>query len=516
MSPTPGYQSRLFQTVRSQVRQLKDNVQLRWRQLKVATTWGVQAGLYPFYILFQASRWGGQVLRQAASNGKQTLLTVARGGQTVPTDRPIQNVLNAIESFSLPMAGNNPSTALQIAILPIVKPKSRLAVWRKKLRTLWPLQRTKAQLPTAIADLSISASVAIQPSEQSAVVTKSIAIQGIASSLVHRRLVLVTSDCQILDVLTDDQQRQLHQRIIWEIAQALYLRRQCDRPRAIPSWKTWQALPIKVRNQSCFPVRVIDRLMAWVQHQPIAQFPTLTGAQPLSLPGSALAAPRQWWAIQPSWIAVTRMLGLPQTLGAKQTLGANLSPLVLTSKTPPLLPPVFAPLQHKLRRYRTALVAVAGAIALLPFTLGLAEPAKAAMTPALPSPIPSPILVERLIDPSRSRRRWKADVKLSEQSGKLSQGKVRIAPQKTAAALSAQAFEGKIADWAGRFSQASVAEDPSTIEVNAVFMGYDRHPLEMLLLWLDRAIAWIEAQFIKVRDRLWPRLQSWLRQYWHY
>jgi hypothetical protein len=509
MSPTPGYQSRLFQTVRSQVRQLKDNVQLRWRQLKVAATWGAQAGLYPFYVLFQAGRWGGQVLRQAASNGKQTLLALARFGETVPTDRPIQNVLNSIEPFSLPMAGNSSSTALQVAILPIVKPKSRLTVWRKKLRTLWPLQRTKAQLSPAIADLSISASVSIQPSEQSAVVGQSISIQGIASSLAHRQLVLTTSDNRILDILTADQQRQLHQRIIWEIAQALYLRRQLNRPRAIPSWKTWQALPIEVRTQACFPVRVIDRLMAWVQHQPIAQIPALTGAQPLSLLGSGWVAPRQWWAVQPSWIAVTRALGLQQILGARR------SPLVLAPTTP-LLPPVLSSLQHKLRRYRTGLVAMAGAIALLPFTLGLAEPAKAAMTPALPSPIPSPMMVERLIDPSRSRRRWQAEAKLSEQSGRLSQGKVRIAPQKTAAALSAQAFEGAIADWAGRFSQTTAAGDPSTIEVNAVFMGYDRHPLEVLLLWLDRAIAWIETQFVKIGDRLLPRLQNWLRQFWHH
>jgi hypothetical protein len=516
MSATPGYQSRLFQTVRSQVRQLKDNVQLRWRQLKVATTWGAQAGLYPLYMLFQASRWGGQVLRQAASNGKQTLLSLARGGETVPTDQPIQNVLNAIEPVSLPMVGNSPSTAIELVIRPIMKPKSTLAVLRQKLRTLWPLQRTKAQLPHAISDLSVSASVSIQPPGQSAVVAQSIAIQGIASSLVHRRLVLVTSDHQILDVLTADQQRQLHQRIIWEIAQALYLRRQLDRPRAIPSWRTWKALPIKVRSQHSFPVRVIYHLMAWVQHQPIAQLPTLPESQPLFLPSSALAAPRQWWtALLPSWTAITRTLGLRHPLGEKLSLTQR-SPLALAPKSPPLLPPIPTLLLHKLRGYRTALVAVAGAIALLPFTLGLAEPAKAAMTPALPSPLPSPILVERLIDPSRSRRRWQAEAKLSEQSGRLSQGKVRIAPQKTAAAQSGQGFEGAIADWAGRFSQAATAGDPSTIEVNAVFMGYDRHPLEVFLLWLDRAIAWIEGQFIKTRARLWPKLQSWLRQYWHH
>jgi hypothetical protein len=114
----------------------------------------------------------------------------------------------------------------------------------------------------------------------------------------------------------------------------------------------------------------------------------------------------------------------------------------------------------------------------------------------------------------RSRRRWQADAKLSEQSGRLSQGQVRIAPQKTAPGLSGTNFEGAIADWAHRFSQTTKAADPSTIEVDAVFMGYDHHPLEVLLLWLDQAIAWVEGQLTRVGDWLFPKLQSWIGQLW--
>ncbi|WP_404789539.1 hypothetical protein [Altericista sp. CCNU0014] len=500
MSPTPGYQSRLFKTARSQVRQLKDNVQLRWRQLKVATAWGVQAGLYPFYVLFQAGRWGGQVLQQAAARGKQALLFLVRDGESVSTDRPIQNVLDAIEQIALPTVGNHPSPEIRLAIRPIPKPKSPLAVLRKKLRSLWQPWRRTGQPTAAISDLSVTASVSLQSAEQSDIVARSVAIRGIASSLAHRQLVLVTSENQLLDVLTADQQQQLHQRIIWEIAQALYIRRQFSRPRAIPGWKTWQALPIKVRPQYSFPVRAIYHLMAWVQQQPIAQIGILPGSQPLSLPTSALGSPRQWQAaLQPSWLRVMR------------AFGAQKSSLALTSKTPSL--PIPKTLQQKLRGYRTALVAIIGAIALLPFTLALPEPANAATAPALPAPLPSPLMVERLIDPSRSRRRWQAEAKLSEQSGRLSQGKVRISPQKTAATLSTQGVEGTIADWTERFSQTTPAGDPSAIEVNAVFMGYDRHPLEVLLLWVDRAIAWIETQFVKIRDGLALKLQNWLRHY---
>ena len=485
MSPTPHYQSRLFKTVRSQVRHIKDSTQLRWRQLKVAAIWGAQAALYPLYTIFQAARWGGQVLQQAATTGTQALLSFARSEKPAPTDQPIQNVLDAIDCLELPMAGNVISNPLQLSIRPIAKPKSVLAVWRKKLSNLWQPWR-KAQPPATISDLSLCASVAMQPSGQSNVVSQSIAIRGVASLLVQQRLVLVTADNQILDVLTVDQQRQLHQRIIWEIAQACYSRRQLGRARrAIPAWKTWQALPIKPRPQYSFPIRAIYHLMAWVQQQSIAQAPLLLPAShPALTPHPMLASLRQWCATLLPPSLYSSPLGKGVLRGVVQGIGithfvqplflsqnAQKAPLCLTGQLPAR--PVLSAIAQKLRGYRTVLVAVAGAIALLPFTLALPEPAKAAMVPTLPAPLPSPLMVEQLIDPDRLRRRWQAEAKIAEQSGSPSQGKVRLAPQKTAARLSAQGFEGAISDWANRFSQTTKAADPSTIEVNAVFMGYE-------------------------------------------
>jgi hypothetical protein len=526
MSPTHRYQSRLFQTVRSQVRNIKDNVQLRWRQLKVKATWGAQTALYPLYTLFQAARWGGQVLEQAAATGTQALLSFARSEKTAPTDQPIQNVLDAIECLELPTVDSAFSNTLQLNLRPITKPKPVLAVWRKKLSTLWQPWR-KVQAPSTLSDLSITASVSLQTSGQSNVVSQSISIRGVASLLVHQQLVLVTSDNQILDVLTSKQQRQLHQRIIWEIAQALYCRRQWDRARrAIPGWKTWQATPIKPRPQYSFPVRAIYHLMAWVQHQPIAQSAlVLPDSQSALVPQPVLASLRQWWTTllsSPSSSPLTARGGLRgvvqgvthfvQPLLLSQN--AQKTTLALASSKPNL--PMLSTIAQKLRGSRTVLAAVAGAIALLPFTLAMPESAKAAMVPALPAPLPSPLVVEQLIDPDRLRRRWQAEAKLSEQSGRLAQGKVRIAPQKAAASgLSAQGFEGAIADWANRFSKTTTVGDPSTIEVDAVFMGYEHHPLQVLLLWVDRAIAWIEVQWVKIGDRLLPRFQSWIGQYWH-
>jgi hypothetical protein len=409
MSPTHRYQSRLFQTVRSQVNHLKDNVQLRWRRIKVAATWGAQAALLPLYTLFQTGRWGAQVLRQATA--KQTLLSFVSDNEISAADQPIKNVLDAIECAALlphgafPTLGNALPNALSIR--PIAKPKSAIAVLRKKLQTFLQPWRVSTKQLNTLSELSISASVSLQPTEQHNVVSRNIALSALPSS------------------------------------------------------------------------------------------PT---------PRPVLASLRQWWAaaLQPSQ---AREITLVQKSGVQRLS------LMLTGQQPTL--PILSTLTQKLRGCRTVLVAVAGAIALLPFTLALPESASAAMVPTMPAPISSPLMVERLIDPARSRRRWQAEAKLSEQSGRLSAGKVRIATQKTAAALSAQKFEGAIADWAGRFSQATAAPDPSAIEVRAVFMGYDHHPLKALLLWLDRAIAWIEAQFTKISHRLLPKLQVWIRQSWH-
>jgi hypothetical protein len=259
----------------------------------------------------------------------------------------------------------------------------------------------------------------------------------------------------------------------------------------------------------------------------------LPAPHPALAPQPVFASLRQWWtSLLPSSLYSSPLYRAGLRLRRERSVERGLvqgithfvqplllnqnvqkAPLALTGQTPDQ--PMLSAIAHKLRGYRTVLVAVAGAIALLPFTLALPEPAKAAMVPTLPAPLPSPLMVEQLIDPDRLRRRWQAEAKISEQSGSPSQGKVRLAPQKTAAKLSPQGFEGAIADWANRFSQATKAADPSTIEVNAVFMGYDHHPLEMLLLWLDRAIAWIEVQLTQIGGWFLSRLQHWMGQYWH-
>jgi hypothetical protein len=45
---------------------------------------------------------------------------------------------------------------------------------------------------------------------------------------------------------------------------------------------------------------------------------------------------------------------------------------------------------------------------------------------------------------------------------------------------------------------AEVEAKPDWIETKAILMGYEKHPLELLLEWLDRAMLWLEKIFVNI------------------
>jgi hypothetical protein len=487
MSSTQQYQSRFFKTVQSQLRQVQDNIQLRWREFKVAATWGAQLSLYPFYVLFQAGRWGGHVLKQTATQSARAL-SAALGLESTPDiDQPVKNVLAALELQLVPTAEISPQVSeWQINLRPATSPKRSL---REKFSTIW--QQLLLVEPS-------TPSVTVFPSQP-------LSIQGFASSLSHRHLILMAADNQPLDILSADQQRQLHQRIIWELANVMRSHRQSQAAKTLPSWKTWKNLPITVRPQMILPVRAVHQLMAWIQHQPIAPSPVLPGTQtppaqqplPISIRGS----------LSLGLMAKNLLERAKKVLSLRQQSALALMP---QQETPPPAPSLSTRIGQRLRGYRGAIGAGIGAIALLPFALAVPEHAAAA-APALPMPIPSPIAVEWLIDTSKTRRRSKEETDLLGQVSKPSQGKVRIPVQKSPTPLnSATNFETAIADWANRFSKTTVSAGRPAIDIDSVFLGYNRHPLEQILLLLDRAMAWTETQLA----HWWPIIQTQLVALW--
>jgi hypothetical protein len=485
MSSTQHYQSRLFKTVQSQLHQLRETIQLRWREFKVTATWGAQLSLYPFYVLFQAGRWGGRILQQTATQSARALSVALGLGPTPDIDQPVKNVLAAFELQLVPTAAISPQVSEWcITIRPAASPKRTV---REKFSAIWQQFR-----PNTLAVTSAALS------ETSILPAQSLSIQGVASSLTHRHLVLIAADNQTLDILSANQQRQLHQRIIWELANVLRSHRQSQLPKNLPSWQTWKALPIAVRPQMSLPVRAMYHLMAWVQNQPLAQS--------LVLPGSQKSSKAMLLNLRNMADSI-----LGQARPVFSTRRRSSLALMPSQKTSMPSPSLSTRIGQRLKGYRGAIVAGIGAIALLPFTLSIPEPAQAAVAPVMPMPVPSPITVEWLMDPSRTRRRSREETDLLGQVSKPSQGKVRIPFQKSPTPLTSETnFEAAIADWANRFSKTTVSAGRPAIDIDSVFLGYDRHLLERTLLRLDQAMAWTETQFA----HWWPIIQTQLVEFW--
>ncbi len=246
MSFSGGYQSKVLKFVVQQSRQLSDRLQQQARQTKVATVWGLQVLLYPFYRLLQATR--NQPLRQAMSKGWSRLQQL-KGNSAVhqpPADTPIQRVLEAIQCHWLAPAARSalaiePVTDLAIAAVEIqpLRPLSLLAKVRQQLSRVW--QQVSPRLRSHLgsdADLECPEDRQLSPPSQ---------IQGIATLLPNRHLVLVTTQNQVLDILTPQQQQQLQQWLIWEFAEYCRQLRRAYRlagqTLSLPKWGAAKALP---------------------------------------------------------------------------------------------------------------------------------------------------------------------------------------------------------------------------------------------------------------------------------
>ena len=169
------YQSHLLSFLNRQLQNAKDKTGMMWRSVKLSASTalriGLQAIMYPIYAVIKAAELVGKQIK--ATTGTMGWL---RSGQSTDTsnlvhltsDSPLANVLTALT------------------------------------------QRQIAQTTVGSAD------------ELTIAFASGLTIQGVASRLSDRRIALVTSDQQVLDLLSDSQEAQLQHRIRYEIA--LYLR----------------------------------------------------------------------------------------------------------------------------------------------------------------------------------------------------------------------------------------------------------------------------------------------------
>lgn len=246
-APTGRYQSQLFNFLNKQSQRLTDKYDRTVRHLKVATVWGVQILLYPIYMMVQAGLSAGRQLAQSAEAGwPQIKALTNHTDEIVPTvDTAIEQVLEEINRLPQLEAQNK-------AIVP--EATSELAT---QIVALTESLNSAPISPTA------------SPTDLNTTTQASSWIQGVATILETRALVLVTIENQILDILTPQQQKKLSSKISWELADQ---RRKWRLAEA--SARRFKPLPklsaLEDNPRVLAPVKLFWQLMAWVQTSPVA------------------------------------------------------------------------------------------------------------------------------------------------------------------------------------------------------------------------------------------------------
>jgi hypothetical protein len=237
-APSRRYQSQLFNFILQQSIKWTDRAAKTLRHLQVATVWGIQALLYPIYVVVQATR---NALGNSATSPTQEL---APADETpIPAaDTPIVMVLADLKDPEIGVIADRgfpefPSETLKSPKL------NAVTQWVKAgIRRIGAIVRVQE---------NSSASIVISPTptlEKTSV--PQLHIRGIASLIGEQKLVLVDDSNQILDILSSQQQQQLERRIFIEIGNY---------------WMAQQ--PIQPELQ---PQKKPNRLLAWMQTSPLA------------------------------------------------------------------------------------------------------------------------------------------------------------------------------------------------------------------------------------------------------
>ncbi|NET39493.1 MAG: hypothetical protein F6K19_47280 [Cyanothece sp. SIO1E1] len=360
------YQSRFFQFISRQSRQLAEKTGQAFRHLKLGIVWGSQSILYPIYAIFQAIRLGERQLGSTAKPSSPELQAAPPDAEQSSNqlialaDTPVQQVLKATQG----MTAHQPVQALkqvsiwgtQILLYPAyalfqVTRLGNRHLQRAAQRGLpklpafqsvlnggpqpllsadMPIQHllqvAKAMVPTLLPQHQLST-----PQRPNAPIPASNAIQGIAALLTTQALVPVTTENEILDVLTLEQQRQLHQQIAWEMANYWRQWRQQWRQLHAPQQSQPKPLPIPVeRANTLLPIRWLQQIMTWVQTGPVATTTDLFGESRLvaSLPPApALSHLKQLQPHQPPRdLLLSVVTALDRTAASLE--GLDLSPFL--------------------------------------------------------------------------------------------------------------------------------------------------------------------------------------------
>ncbi len=541
------YQSRLFNFVHQQSRRVTQQWEHTFRHLQVATKWGVEVLLYPVYLLFQASESPGKTLQTKEPQTRLQLQPNDTDFQPeIPNvDSPIQHILEAVNYLSSDEAASTPTKTVER-----FKPPAFLEVFRLKLVDNNSTNNASLTQSTNITENKVGNLNLLQL--ENALKQHLPVVRGIATDLINRSLVLVTADNEILDILTPQQQAELDDRIINEVANY---------------WQHWQLIIAKKETEL---LPQIDRLLAKLTDVNTTKIPVLAQGIPKDLVNTdrlltfldITVAKLESNALLPVQERSQEIVQVAQTqlnifLYGKEQLAAkgeiattadglethtlNLQALIEAAlnyffgvgnrKTlePPnsnkqlsskILPSRLRKALSKSRQLEKQDLAAdpwltwndlfgdTETVTEKPVTLSqktnpaLASSLSVRYFPENNLTVKQPKIGSGLVRKKQSTSNLTSSQKTSPKVVSAKQTETRISQTKS------ESRKGEILHQ--QFDRSSQVEaQPDWIETKATSTGYEKHPLEQLLEWVDYVMLWLEERFVKVFQSL---RQMWQRK----
>ena len=497
MSPHPRYNSRVFAFLSRQFGAWRDRTQELTRYAKMLGRWTAEAVAYPFYKAVKDRKILGQKVSDTVKQAVRLLSAENdKRQQHQPGKTSSSAIVRILDSISLSNIDSQLEVSPVVAVT--VRPNKtattlagKLTRIAKNVKAILSFKKTPALKPTQEC-------LAHQASIQK---VNALEIQGVASVLETRKLVLVTPEQTVLDVLSLEQQKVLHQRITWEVASYYFYwrRKQQFQKRLAPLRKLLATIKLPQKKVFVLPsgnpeLKDIPNALSLLSQKAVGllrQVPRQL--MPASVESSPTFEPHQK-LIPTNLITISKAIaGWLSSKKTSQHLSDN--PLAISSSRPigtlDAIKQKLAPMTGLITK------AVIGAIASMPLVV---IPAIAAETSAIPIPKNPTVSAssEYWIDPNH----LKTQLSLDELKGMIAHQEqsrtwLTYEPKPQSSSSQSQALNTPRTT-AAFYSGIYEGEFGPEIRINAEFIGYETHLLEDILAWLDKIMVQVEAFFGKV------------------
>jgi hypothetical protein len=182
------YQSRVFTFITKRTNQLKDTCVKGLRHLKVAVVWTGQILLYPLHLLAQTTK-----IFQPQLPPPPQQRSLPQPASDINIEQALDLVLEA--GYPIEIAD---STSLAVDDWSVVDEN----MWHDRPRNLAIFERE----------------ITYSPNDARQVKSSKPTIRGLSSLLIDRQIVLVTTENELLDILTTTQQQEIRRRIGFDLA----------------------------------------------------------------------------------------------------------------------------------------------------------------------------------------------------------------------------------------------------------------------------------------------------------